>query len=56
MNNIKYAKPDATNEEVFEAANLAMCKEFIDNLDEGYHTMIGENGVKLSGVKNKDFL
>ena len=49
MNNIKYAKPDATNEEVFEAANLAMCKEFIDNLDEGYHTMIGENGVKLSG-------
>ena len=56
MNNIKYAKPDATNEEVFEAADLAMCKEFIDNLDEGYHTMIGENGVKLSGVKNKDFL
>jgi len=49
MNNIKYAKPEATDEEVFEAANLAMCKEFIDNLDEGYHTMIGENGVKLSG-------
>jgi len=49
MNNIKYAKPEANDEEVFEAANLAMCKEFIDNLDEGYHTMIGENGVKLSG-------
>ena len=49
MNNIKYAKPEATDEEVFKAANLAMCGEFIDNLDEGYHTMIGENGVKLSG-------
>ena len=49
INNIKYAKPDATDEEVFEAANFAMCQEFIDNLNEGYHTMIGENGVKLSG-------
>ena len=49
INNIKYAKPDATDEEVFEAANFAMCKEFIDNLNEGYNTMIGENGVKLSG-------
>jgi len=49
MNNIKYAKPEATDEEVFEAADLAMCKEFIDNLDEGYNTMIGENVVKLSG-------
>ena len=49
MNNIKYAKPEATDDEVFAAADLAMCKEFIDNLDEGYHTMIGENGVKLSG-------
>ena len=44
INNIKYAKPDATDEEVFEAANFAMCKEFIDNLNEGYNTMIGENG------------
>tara|TARA_Y100000768_G_scaffold167984_1_gene125790 strand:- start:6924 stop:8666 length:1743 start_codon:yes stop_codon:yes gene_type:complete len=49
INNIKYAKPDSTDEEVFEAANFAMCQEFIDNLNEGYHTMIGENGVKLSG-------
>ena len=49
MNNIKYAKPEATDEEVFKAADLAMCREFIDNLDKGYHTMIGENGVKLSG-------
>ena len=42
-------KPEATDDEVFAAADLAMCKEFIDNLDEGYHTMIGENRVKLSG-------
>ena len=49
MNNIKYAKPDATDDEVFKAANSAMCKEFIDNLEDGYLTMIGENGVKLSG-------
>ena len=49
MNNIKYAKPEATDEEVYNAANSAMCKEFIDNLEDGYQTMIGENGVKLSG-------
>ena len=49
LNNIKYARPEASNEEVFEAAKQSMCKEFIDNLDNGYETMIGENGVKLSG-------
>ena len=49
LNNIKYAKPEASNEEVFEAAKQSMCKEFIDNLENGYDTMIGENGVKLSG-------
>ena len=49
MNNIRYAKPEATDEEVHEAADSAMCKEFIDNLEDGYQTMIGENGVKLSG-------
>ena len=49
LNNIKYANPDATNKEVYEAARLSMCEEFIDNLEKGYDTMIGENGVKLSG-------
>ncbi len=49
INNIKYAKPEASNNEVFKAAELAMCKDFIDNLDNGYESMIGENGVKLSG-------
>ncbi len=49
MNNIKYAKPDATDDEVFKAAELAMCKDFINNLDQGFQTMIGENGTRLSG-------
>ncbi len=49
LNNIKYAKPDASNEEIYESAKLAMCEEFIKNLENGYDTLIGENGVKLSG-------
>ena len=49
INNIKYAKPDAVNEEVFDAARSAMCEEFIQKLENGYQTIIGENGVKLSG-------
>ncbi|MDC0510099.1 ABC transporter ATP-binding protein/permease [Candidatus Pelagibacter sp.] len=49
LNNIKYARPEASNEEVFNAAKESMCSEFINNLENGYETMIGENGVKLSG-------
>jgi len=49
FNNIKYARPEATNEEVYEASEQSMCTEFINNLENGYETMIGENGVKLSG-------
>ena len=49
LNNIKYAKPDASKEEVCEAAKLSMCDDFINNLQNGFETMIGENGVKLSG-------
>ncbi len=49
FNNIKYAKPNASNEEIFKAAELSMCLDFIDKLDNKYETMIGENGVKLSG-------
>ena len=48
-NNIRYAKPEANDDEVFKASELAMCKEFIEKLDNGYDTIIGENGVKLSG-------
>ena len=49
LNNIKYARPDASDEEVYEAAKLAMCEDFINNLQKGYDEMIGENGVRLSG-------
>jgi subfamily B ATP-binding cassette protein MsbA len=49
FNNIKYAKPDADKKDILEAAKLSMSDEFINNLENGYETMIGENGVKLSG-------
>ena len=49
MNNIKYANEDATNKEVYEAAKLSYCDEFINNLPKKYETLIGENGVRLSG-------
>jgi subfamily B ATP-binding cassette protein MsbA len=48
-NNIKYAKENATDEEVFEAAKLSFCDEFINNLPDKFETLIGENGVRLSG-------
>ena len=49
INNIKYANLDATDKEVFEAAELAYATEFISKLKDGYNTVIGENGVRLSG-------
>ena len=49
MNNIRYAKLDATDEEVVAAARLSHCEEFINNMPEKYETLIGENGVRLSG-------
>jgi ATP-binding cassette subfamily B protein len=47
--NISYGRPDATDEEVYEAARLASADEFIENLPNGYDTLVGERGVKLSG-------
>lgn len=47
--NIAYGKPDATKEEVMEAARLAQAHEFIMRLPEGYASLVGERGVKLSG-------
>ena len=49
MNNIKYANESASNEEVYEVARLSNCNEFINNLPQKYETLIGENGVRLSG-------
>ena len=48
-NNIKYAKIDATDEEIFKVAKLSYCEEFINNLPDKFNTLIGENGVRLSG-------
>ena len=48
-NNIKYANENATDKEVYEVARLSFCEEFINNLPEKFETLIGENGVRLSG-------
>ena len=48
-NNIKFGKPDATREEVIEAARKAGCAEFIENLPSGNDTIAGEGGAALSG-------
>ena len=47
--NILFGRPDATEEEMREAATIANAVEFIDQLPQGYDTLIGERGVKLSG-------
>ena len=48
-NNIKYAKDDATDDEIFEVSKLSFCDEFINKLPNKFDTLIGENGVRLSG-------
>ena len=47
--NIRYGKPDASEEEVITAAKQAQIHDFILTLPKGYHTLVGERGVKLSG-------
>ena len=47
--NILYGKPDATDEEVIEAAKRAQIHDFIMSLEDGYDTLTGERGVRLSG-------
>jgi ATP-binding cassette, subfamily B, bacterial len=49
MENIKYGKPNATEEEVIAAAKAANAHDFILELSDGYNSLIGERGVKLSG-------
>ena len=48
-NNIAYAKPGATNEEIVDAAKKSLADEFINKLPQKYETQIGEDGVRLSG-------
>jgi ATP-binding cassette subfamily B protein len=48
MENIRYGRPDATDDEVLRAAIAARC-DFVETLPEGLHTMVGDRGVKLSG-------
>ncbi len=49
LENIRYGQPDATDEEVRAAAEAASCREFIEQLSDGYDTPVGDRGVKLSG-------
>jgi len=49
MENIRYGSPKASDDEVISAAKKAFAHEFIDNLENRYHTQLGERGIKLSG-------
>ena len=49
LDNVSFARPDATQEEVLSACKSARVDEFVEKLDEGYATVVGERGVKLSG-------
>ncbi|MHB0818114.1 ABC transporter ATP-binding protein [Stutzerimonas stutzeri] len=49
LENIRYGRPEASDEEIFEAARHAFCDAFIRALPEGYQTLVGERGVMLSG-------
>lgn len=49
LENLRYGRPDATDDEVFRAVEAARCTEFIHGLSEGFDTIVGERGMKLSG-------
>ena len=49
MENIRYGKEDATEEQIIRAAKLAEADEFICELPEKYHSQVGQNGIRLSG-------
>jgi ATP-binding cassette subfamily B protein len=49
LDNLRYGKPEATAAEVFRAAEMARCTEFIRRLPKGFDTIVGERGLKLSG-------
>ena len=49
LENIRYARPEATEQEVLAAAQMAHCRGFIEAMPDGFATMVGDRGVKLSG-------
>jgi ATP-binding cassette subfamily B protein len=49
LDNIRYARPDATEADVLAAADMAHCRSFIEAMPDGFETMVGDRGVKLSG-------
>jgi ATP-binding cassette subfamily B protein len=49
LENLRYGRPEATDEQVFSAVEAARCTEFINRLPEGFDTLVGERGMKLSG-------
>ena len=49
LENLRYGRPEASDEEVYRAVEAARCTEFIERLPEGYDTLVGERGMKLSG-------
>lgn len=49
MENIRYGRLDATDDEVIAASKRAHCHEFVEQLPEGYEALVGERGIKLSG-------
>lgn len=56
MENIRLGRRDASDEDVMAAAKAARCEEFIENLPDGYETMIGENGTTLSGGRAATYI
>jgi ATP-binding cassette subfamily B protein len=49
LENLRYGKPDATDDEVIRAADAARCSDFIRAMPQGFETLVGERGLKLSG-------
>ncbi len=49
LENLRYGRPEASDEEVFRAVEAARCTEFINSLPQGFDTLVGERGMKLSG-------
>jgi ATP-binding cassette subfamily B protein len=49
MENIRYGRPDASDDDVWRAAEAANCRDFIDKLPDGLETMVGDRGTRLSG-------